>query len=55
MIAQIDEEQITMITLSIDPTREAHCLSSVLGAKLAAGVRTISVHDLKTFLSIKAG
>ena len=35
MIAQIDEQQIAMIALAVDPARQADGLADMGGAKLA--------------------
>ncbi len=41
VVAQIDEQQLAVIALTVHPARQAHGLALVRGAKLAAGVGAI--------------
>jgi hypothetical protein len=45
MIAQVDEHEITMIPLSVDPARNADDLSDMGRARFGAGVGAVCVHD----------
>jgi hypothetical protein len=47
MVAQVDEDQATMVAPAIDPAGQANFLSDMLLAKLAAGVGAIGVHGVK--------
>ena len=42
VIPQVDEQQLAMIALAIDPAGQAHRLADVLGPKRAAGVRPVT-------------
>ena len=44
MVAQIDEEQMPVVALSVHPARKADRLTDVAGAQLGAIVGTIGVH-----------
>ncbi len=44
VIAQIDKQEIAVITLAVDPAREAYGLAGIGKAQLSAGVRAIGVH-----------
>ncbi len=44
MVAQIDEQQLPMVALAVNPARQADRLPGVVLTKLAAGVRAIGVH-----------
>jgi hypothetical protein len=44
MIAKIDEDQLAMIALSVDPARQADRLAHIGLDKLAACMRAIGVH-----------
>jgi hypothetical protein len=46
MIAQIDEQQIAMVALAMDPTGKPRRRSGVLAAQLTAGMRSIGMHDV---------
>ena len=43
MIAQVDEQQIPVVALAVDPARQPDLLADMLGPQLAAGMG--SVHD----------
>ena len=47
MIAQIDEHQIAMITLAVDPAGHPDCLPGVSKARLGAGMGAICVHEAR--------
>ena len=44
MIAKIDKQQMSMIALAIDPTREPDRSADVAKAQLGAGVGAIGMH-----------
>ena len=49
MVAQIDEQQIAVVALAMDPARELDPLADMGRAELSAIVGTIGVHDQGTF------
>ena len=44
MVAQVDEQQTTMVTDAVNPAGNADFLPGVVGAELATGVATVGVH-----------
>src|SRR5205085_12006166 len=44
MIAQIDEQQMAVVALAMNPSRQADGLANVLGAQLGAGMGAVGVH-----------
>ncbi len=44
MVAQIEEQQVPMVTLAMDPARQADGLSDMAAAQRAAGMRAIGMH-----------
>ncbi len=44
MIAQIDEQQATVVTLAMNPARQAGLRTGVGSAQGATGMRAINVH-----------
>ena len=46
MVAQVDEQQIAMVALAMDPARQADGLAGLFGAELAAGVGAVGVHGI---------
>jgi hypothetical protein len=44
MVAQVDEDELPVVALAVDPAGEAGFGADVFGAELAAGVRAIGVH-----------
>ena len=55
MIAQIDEQQSTVIALAVDPARQAHIITRIPGSKGAAGVGAIGVHGAQIPLGFRRG
>ncbi len=49
MVTQIDEQQIAVIALTVDPTRQADGLADLRLAELGAVVGAIGVHITMTF------
>ena len=45
VVAEIDEEQPAMVADAMHPARKAHGLADIAGAKLAAGLAAIAVHE----------
>jgi hypothetical protein len=45
MITQIDEQQVPVVALAVDPSRNADSLADVRCAELPAIVGAIGVHD----------
>jgi hypothetical protein len=48
MVAQIDEQQIAMVALAMDPTGQASGRASVSLTQLATRVRSIEMHRSQT-------
>jgi hypothetical protein len=48
MISQINKEKTAKIAFAMDPAGQAHTSPDVLGPKLAAGMRPVSMHRRKT-------
>ena len=44
VISQIDEEEIAMVSLDVDPSGEFHGLADMAGPQLSAVMRTVSMH-----------
>jgi hypothetical protein len=60
MVAKIDEENATMVTLAVDPAREANLFSDIGSAELAAIVGAIRMHvsadnDVRKFAAALTG
>ena len=51
MIAQVDEQQVAVIALAMNPSGEPDFFAGVFGAELAAIVRTVLMHG-RTFVRI---
>jgi hypothetical protein len=45
MVAQIDEQEIAVVALAVDPAGKADGLADMVAAQLAARVGTIGVHE----------
>jgi hypothetical protein len=45
MIAQVDEQQVPVIALAMDPSRKADRFADVAQAQVGAGMGAIGVHD----------
>jgi hypothetical protein len=45
VVAQIDEEQVAVIPLAVDPASQAHGLADVLGPQHLTGVRAVGIHS----------
>jgi hypothetical protein len=45
MVAKVDKQQVAVIALAMDPSRQANCLTNVRGAELATIMGAIGVHD----------
>jgi hypothetical protein len=43
-VAKVDEQQVAVIALAVDPARQLHALADVALAELAAAMGTIGVH-----------
>ena len=54
VVAQIDEYQIAVIALAVDPARQANLPADIGLPQGAAGVCPISVHEV-TGISMRAG
>jgi hypothetical protein len=52
MIAQVDEDEIAMIALAMDPSRDADGLSGMGGAQRAASVSAIGVHLFRPLIQV---
>jgi hypothetical protein len=51
MIAQVDEDEIAMIALAMDPSGDADGLAGMGGAKFAASMSAIGVHHYGLYFS----
>ncbi len=49
MVAQIDEQEVAMVALAVNPAREPDSLADMRGAQLAAIVGAIGMHVRTTF------
>ena len=47
MVPEVDEDQIAVVALAVDPAGDADGLAGAGGAELTAGVRAIGVHNGK--------
>jgi hypothetical protein len=46
MVAQVDEQQVAMVALSVHPAREFNSLADIGFGKLRAGVCSVGVHTV---------
>ena len=46
MVAQIDEDELPVIALSVHPAGQADGVADILGTKLGAGMGTIAMHGV---------
>ena len=53
MVAQVDEQQVAVVALAVDPAREAGRLAGIVGAQRAAGMGAIGMHGITR--SFRAG
>jgi hypothetical protein len=53
VVAQVDEQEGSMIPLAMHPARQLDGLADVFGTKDGAGVRTIAVRGHKWFKGFK--
>jgi hypothetical protein len=45
MIAQVNEQQMAMVALAMDPARQANGLANIAGAQSSAIMGTVGVHE----------
>ena len=48
MVAQIDEQQVAMVALAVDPAGQTDLRADVIGAQRAAGVRAVGMHECRS-------
>ena len=49
LVAQVDEQEVAVIALAVNPSRKAYGRPDMIAAKLAACVRAITMHDRQSW------
>jgi hypothetical protein len=49
MVPKVNEQQVSMITLAVNPARQTDCLTNVFCAQSATGMGAIKMHDVFSF------